>query len=788
MPYRRFAYLGLDVWLEYAPTNGAYALHRCAHERWRLGLPPLCANLCPSDEGCGHLADLAGETRVLYLGHDAVLALHLPTGAYAMLRLQRGGGASLVAPPAVPPTAEGSPLAGKEGTPTTGLRGTLPALAGREVAFVGSSLLVALDPHAKDAKFFLLARNASEVWSRGSPLRAVLSTPPSTSTVLAAGAQAHGGRLVGLSGGRLLTVTPKSAGDGFAYELIKCAAAPCAAPDCALLADAAPTGGEVTCAPIGAGSVGTDGAALAAAARTRDAAVESGRRGTADVDADGVLSMHPLDLPSVVPPQRGSGRRQWVLLDGSHGASGLAARALLEYDAPSGDVRILRLGLPAPLPTTPTAAAAAASAAAVSSTAASAANIASCDAIPLPPASRSSWAFPSHRLSSLGGTSLLDVDVSTSQFRVWDCLEAVPPAPTPASAAAAAAASSTDPPPNPAPDAATVDGTSGADAATACVAVDHGVWPPLSSHSQAVWLGPTLSDTLLLFDGVTGRYEVWPLRTTRERTMPRPGQRALAAGTWASLIGHTLVHAGGSTLIVLDASTGSFEIVLVDSTSFVEPPTPRGSTDAPPTITYGRLAAGTLGSPTVASAADVGRRLAGASPSAAAAMPLPSRPCALSYHAPTYLGDDLLLSVEPSSGAYCILRLAREKPQLPPLEHVGGGQLRRKPCDHQSCGACSAEEGCGWCASSGQCLQGNAVGPCGGGCREHWTYGYCAEQPCALHATCDDCLQTELCGWCASRQLCMAGSDAEPLHLSCPADYRYQTCAGRIANATVVPP
>ena len=82
--------------------------------------------------------------------------------------------------------------------------------------------------------------------------------------------------------------------------------------------------------------------------------------------------------------------------------------------------------------------------------------------------------------------------------------------------------------------------------------------------------------------------------------------------------------------------------------------------------------------------------------------------------------------------------------------------------------------------------QGNAAGPCGGGCNDHWTYGYCAELPCSHHATCDDCLASEVCGWCASRQQCMAGSDAEPLHLSCPAGYRYQTCAGRELNATFV--
>ena len=85
-------------------------------------------------------------------------------------------------------------------------------------------------------------------------------------------------------------------------------------------------------------------------------------------------------------------------------------------------------------------------------------------------------------------------------------------------------------------------------------------------------------------------------------------------------------------------------------------------------------------------------------------------------------------------------------------------------------------------------MQGNALGACGGGCREHWTFGYCAELPCSHHSTCDDCLASDVCGWCESKGACMAGSDAQPLFLQCPsAGYHYQSCPGRvIVNATVV--
>ena len=775
VPFRRFAYLGFDWWLEYAPTTGAYNMHRCTHERWRLGLPPLCAPLCPA-AGCGTSTDLAGDTRVMYLGHDAVLALHLSTGAYAVLRVDRSSAKLETAP------AESAAM---RDDAAPGLRGTLPALAGREVAFIGNHMLVAIDKAGKEAQVFLLARNASEVWAHASPLRAALTTPPSTAAILASGSRDHGGRLVGLSGGRVLTVAPRASA-GFSYELIRCEPVPCAPADCALLGPMAPTSGEVICKPLGAGDVGADGTALQTAARVRDAAVESTRHdAVADVDAEGTLEgSRPIALPSVVPPARGSGRRQWVLLDasGDSGASngGLSARALLEYDAPSADVRILRLALPAPLPTTP-AASAVLNAALISSTAAAAAAISTCDAIPLPAAKQGSWAFPSHRLSSLGGTAVLDVDVETSQFRVWECARAVPPPATPALDAAAAVIAAAG---EKLPAVATAVAATAVDAALPCVAVDHGVWPPLSAHAQAVWLGPTLDDALLLFDDVSGHYEAWPLRRLKPRTMPRPGQRALAGGTWSRLIGRTLVHAGGSTLLALEPSTGRYELLLLDSSAFLAPAKPRLANEPPPTISYGQLASGTLGNPTTAAAADVGLR---PQPSAAAAAaPIPPRPCAFAYHSPSYLGDDLLVSIDPASGSYCMLRLSREKPQLPPLEHVGGGNLHRAPCGHSSCSACSAEEGCGWCALSGQCLQGNAIGPCGGGCSEHWTYGYCADEPCSQHSTCGDCLATDLCGWCASKRQCMAGSVAEPLHLQCPGGYRYQTCGGRGVNETFV--
>ena len=619
---------------------------------------------------------------------------------------------------------------------------------------------MALDAGARAPRFYLLARNASEVWHRTSPLRAALRTPPSTATMFGSAARERGGRLVGLSGGRLLLLTPRAA-SGFAYELVRCEAPKCAPADCALLGSAAPTSGEVVCSPLGAGDVGADGPQLADAARADDAALAS-LHSVADVDADGAVALTPTPSLTTAPPARGNARRQWLLLDDGSASSGLYGRALLEYEAPSAQVRFLRLALPT-LGFGRSAAAnggvdgAHQAAGSLSQLAPSAASAELCDALPqADPSPTASWAFPMHRLSALGGASVLDVDVPTAEFRVWRCQDALPAAGKHDARSGAAAF---------------LHAKAAALPMAPCVAIDHGVWPPLSSHPQAVWLGDSLGDALLLFDETSGEYEAWPLRRLADRVMPRPGQRPLASGTWPALIGHQLVYADSSTLVALHPATGRYQIVLLDSSALLFP-VKHSSHTPPPSLPYGTLASGSLGVQTSAAAAT--------------AVPEP-RPCAFSYHAATYLGDDLLISVEPSSSDYCVLRLSRQDPTVAPLSRVGGGNLRHAPCaQHSACGTCTAQDGCGWCAATGMCLQGDALADCAGSCREHWTFGYCANQPCAHHSTCDDCLATEVCGWCAASQTCMAGSDAQPLELTCQGGYRFHSCSERtVVNATV---
>ena len=195
--------------------------------------------------------------------------------------------------------------------------------------------------------------------------------------------------------------------------------------------------------------------------------------------------------------------------------------------------------------------------------------------------------------------------------------------------------------------------------------------------------------------------------------MPRPGQRAIAAGLWPKLAGCTLLHTSGSTLVAVHPA-GEYTVLMLDSTRLLVPGK-RAEEEALPTVTYGVTASGSVTATPAHGSSGSGDHGEG------------STPCAFAHHTPTHLGDDLLLSVEASSGRYCVLRLAHESPDLPSLNHVSSGDLRSSKCAASSCAACSAIDGCGWCFATGQCVPGDEHGACGGGCGEHWSYGYCAD-------------------------------------------------------------
>ena len=65
------------------------------------------------------------------------------------------------------------------------------------------------------------------------------------------------------------------------------------------------------------------------------------------------------------------------------------------------------------------------------------------------------------------------MDVDTSEFRVWQCDKAVVAKPS-------------------------LDALAMNAGSLPCETIDHGVWLPLKAHGQALWLGKTLGDVLLL--------------------------------------------------------------------------------------------------------------------------------------------------------------------------------------------------------------------------------------------------------------------------------------------------
>ena len=82
------------------------------------------------------------------------------------------------------------------------------------------------------------------------------------------------------------------------------------------------------------------------------------------------------------------------------------------------------------------------------------------------------------------------------------------------------------------------------------------------------------------------------------------------------------------------------------------------------------------------------------------------------------------------------------------------------PCNHTSCEACAAAEGCGWCAESHRCLQhGEGGGPCNADeCRpDFFLRRTCTASglACSMHAECSDCVLDPDCGWCGALSRCV---------------------------------
>ena len=101
---------------------------------------------------------------------------------------------------------------------------------------------------------------------------------------------------------------------------------------------------------------------------------------------------------------------------------------------------------------------------------------------------------------------------------------------------------------------------------------------------------------------------------------------------------------------------------------------------------------------------------------------------------------------------------------------VGAGSTGVAPCQHSSCGECTAQPGCGWCAERHACMQGGDDGPCASDeCSAAlWMAHSCTASgvACGMFSACADCALNDDCGWCGGEARCVA--DAE----------RLSTCSG----------
>eukprot|EP00298_Acanthocystis_sp_HF-20_P001623 c12037_g1_i1.p1 GENE.c12037_g1_i1~~c12037_g1_i1.p1 ORF type:complete len:177 (+),score=84.10 c12037_g1_i1:32-532(+) len=102
---------------------------------------------------------------------------------------------------------------------------------------------------------------------------------------------------------------------------------------------------------------------------------------------------------------------------------------------------------------------------------------------------------------------------------------------------------------------------------------------------------------------------------------------------------------------------------------------------------------------------------------------------------------------------------------------------------HTICKKCTEDIGCGWCATSGLCLDGNVLGSTNANCTM-WEFAWCSGEPCVEHASCDSCNSDPLCGWCSSTQTCTEGAAQGPMFGDCPSDQWFgESCVG-VPNPT----
>ncbi len=134
---------------------------------------------------------------------------------------------------------------------------------------------------------------------------------------------------------------------------------------------------------------------------------------------------------------------------------------------------------------------------------------------------------------------------------------------------------------------------------------------------------------------------------------------------------------------------------------------------------------------------------------------------------------------------------------MPDVSLAGSGnEVNATACGAftRNCAACTAQAGCGWCASTSECM---ALGP--NGRTSTWpAAGSCPAQawapsaqqctdPCAQLNTCDQCIGIVGCGWCSSICTCSSSSGtdaaAAPAGTCAQADWVVSRSLGQTCGA-----
>jgi IPT/TIG domain/Tyrosine-protein kinase ephrin type A/B receptor-like len=84
---------------------------------------------------------------------------------------------------------------------------------------------------------------------------------------------------------------------------------------------------------------------------------------------------------------------------------------------------------------------------------------------------------------------------------------------------------------------------------------------------------------------------------------------------------------------------------------------------------------------------------------------------------------------------------------------------------YTNCGDCQRNSDCGWCSSSNQCMPGTASGPMtapqrqdsAATCTSGWLFGNACCAVCQQQSSCAGCTAIPGCGWCASTNQCLSG-------------------------------